>query len=423
MRTSTKPTLRTWLSTIAIVAVVAGFCISCTTNTPSPSTISIPTWSERLPHQTVSDGVSLAWHALVLSEHDTFVVYSLMANDLKSGEFVLKPSQANLRFAADTAPAMTDSIQIGVWNGVSVGMLRFPGRTANASMLQLEMDKLRLGDEELSGNWVLPMLTNSQPGNDSLTRTGAWPASGTVTQGSIGIMATAGRLAPDSAANTDVRSDAVPPATPVPVEAASDLMTVFSLLGVDSNTHKSFAATVEIDTAGSASVKTWSPSQPVTLDPEPAPLAVLDEGTPSEYVTLAEAVARSSSLVLIRPKLPAGVTLDQVTINNVSQPDDMIALDYSDGIQVVQYVIPPGTNMADHLAVSESIVTVQTFDLNGVTASGFGSGSSRSPFTGEDVPFLGGIWWESEGVYHSITGDATFETLVDIARGLRPVDK
>ncbi len=422
MRT-TKPTLRTWLSTMAIVAVVAGFSISCSTNAPSPSTISIPTWSERLPHQTVSDGVSLAWHALVLSEHDTFVVYSLAVDDPKSGEVALMPSQASLRFTADAASAMIDSTPIGVWNGVSLGMLRFPGRPANASMLQLEMDKLRMGDEELSGNWTLPMLTNSKPGNDSLTRTGAWPANGAVTQGSVDIMATAGRLSADSAPNADAMTDAIPPATPVPADAASDLMTVFSLLGVDNNTQKSFAATVEINTAGSASVETWSPSQPVTLEPELAPLADLEEGTPSEHITLAEAVVRSSSPLLIRPKLPAGVALDQVTITTVSQPDDMIALDYSDSIQVVQYVIPPGANMADHLAVNESIVTVQTFDLNGVTASGFGSGSSKSPFTGEDVPFLGGVWWESQDVYHSITGDATFATLVEIARGLRPVDE
>lgn len=423
MKTSTRLTLRTWLSTIAVVTMVAGFSISCATHTPSPSTISIPTWSERLPHQTVNDGISLAWHTVVLSEHDTYVVYSLAADDRKSGEIVLKPSQASLRFTADAASTMTDSIPIGVWNGVSLGMLRFPGRPANASMLQLEVDKLRLGDEELAGNWTLPLLTNSRPGSDSLTRTGAWPASGTVTQGSMRIMATAGRLAPDSAANIDAISDVVPPATPVPVDVAPDLMTVFSLLGVDSNTQQSFAATLEIDTAGSASVKTWRPSQPVTLDPEPAPLVDPDKGTPTEHVTLAEAVARSSSPVLIRSKLPAGVTLEQVTINTVSQPDDMIAFDYSDGIQVVQYVVPPGTNMADHLAVSDSIVTVQTFDLNGVTASGFGSGSSKSPFTGEDVPFQGGVWWESEGVYHSIAGDATFEALVDIARGLRPADQ
>lgn len=423
MRIPFKPALRTWLSTIAIVSMVAGFSISCATHAPSPSTISIPTWSERLPHQTVSDGVSLAWHALVLSEHDTFVVYSLTKDDPKDDETVLKPSQANLRFTADAAAAMIDSTPIGVWNGVSLGMLRFPGRTANASMLQLEVDKLRMGDEEMSGDWTLPMLTNSRPGNDSLTRTGAWPASGTVTQGSMRIMATAGRLAPDSAVNTAARSDALPPATPVPVDVAPDLMTVFSLLGVDSNTQQSFAATVEIDTAGSASIKRWSPSQPVTLNPEPASLADPDGGTPSEQVTLAEAVVRSSSPVLTRSDLPAGVTLDQVTFNTVYQPDDMVALDYSDGIQIVQVVVPPGTNMADHLAVSDSIVTVQTFDLYGVTASGFGSGSSRSPFTGEDLPFQGGVWWESEGVYHSIAGDATFEALVAIARGLRPADQ
>lgn len=420
MRTTTKLTLQTWLLTMAIVSMVAGCSISCATHAPSPSTISIPTWSERLPHQTVSNGISVAWHALVLSEQDTYVVYSLAADDLKNGEFVLEPSQASLRFGADAASAMTDSIPIGVWNGVSLGMLRFPGRTANASILQLEVDKLRVGDEELSGNWTLPMLTNSRPGNDSLTRTGAWPANGTVTQGSIDIVATAGRLAPDSAAAIDAMSGAAPPATPVPVDVAPDLLTVFSLMGVDSNTQQSFAATVEIDTAGSASVKTWSPSQPVTLDPEQAPLAAPDEGTPPEHVTLTDAVARSSSPVLIRSRLPAGVTLDQVTINTFSQPDDMIALDYSDGIQVVQFVMPPGTNMADFLAVSDSIVTVQRFDLNGVTASGFGSGSSKSPLTGEDIPFQGGVWWESDGVYHSIAGDATFEALVDIARGLRP---
>ena len=107
-------------------------------------------------------------------------------------------------------------------------------------------------------------------------------------------------------------------------------------------------------------------------------------------------------------------------MHTLAQSDDAVVLTYSDGISLGQYIVAPGVNMSDQMAISDA-VDIQMFDMNGVTVSGIGAGFTKSVITGEQIPYKGTVWWESKGIFHSITGDATFEALAAIAKDMRPI--
>lgn len=420
-------------SLLALLSVAALALTSCVAGRPAEvSQVLVPTWSERLPYHTSSNGVSLAWHALVMAEDAMYVVYSLASPETNAGGAPLTPVQAHLRYKPDVVVPLIEATNAGLWDDVSLGVLRFPGPPEDAENVQLEIENLRDANGALlEGRWELEMIYDTAPESDAYTLMPLWTPTGPTTQGSFDLATTVvypevdaefSDSPTDGPANDGGVPGPLPTSTPPTVAADANWLQTLIVQGVNPATQDRRAVRIEIGRDGTVSVDpTDVPAVVAPPDDSSAgePLPDLAADAPWDQLTIDEAVARSPAAIWQRTDLGSGVHLEKVVVHTFAQPDDAVVLTYSDGISVGQVIVGPGVDMAGQMTTSDA-VAVQTFDMNGATVSGIGAGFTQSPVTGEPVPYQGTLWWESDGLFHSITGDATFETLTAIAQGMRP---
>ena len=432
MRTSASDIRRLAFAVLVMIAIAM---TSCAADRPAEiSQIVVPTWRERSPYQIESDGVSLAWHALVISK-DTYVVYSLASQNASVGDTPLVPIHAYLRYKPDFVVPLIEATNVDHWDDVSIGVLRFPGPPENAAIVQLELAGVRAKDVVLDGRWDMEMIYDTAPESDAYTLMPLWTPSGPVTQNPFDIVTSL--VYPQFNAEFD-NSNAVgeaiagetpkplPTSTPPIIATGNDLLQTLIVQGINPATQDRRSAKIEIGHDGTVSVDTaFAVNSPALAGP-PGDQSIgesppdLADDAPSEELTIDEAVSRSPVAIWQRTGLDSDVHLEKIVMHTLAQSDDAVVLTYSDGISLGQYIVAPGVNMSDQMAISDA-VDIQMFDMNGVTVSGIGAGFTKSVITGEQIPYKGTVWWESKGIFHSITGDATFEALAAIAKDMRPI--
>lgn len=122
-------------------------------------------WSPSGESQVESNGVAFAWHAAFLHNDNTYFVYTL-ASDSTSDISEATPVNVVLKTDEASAAQAGQAVPLTSWNGVSTGVLVFPGCVEGGQYIQIEFDKLATDQGERSGEWTLRPIIRPQ---DALT--------------------------------------------------------------------------------------------------------------------------------------------------------------------------------------------------------------------------------------------------------------
>ncbi len=126
-----------------------------------PITVDLPPWMPLGESQVESSGVAFAWHAAFLHNDNTYFVYTL-TSDSESSTSEATPVDVALKTDESSTPQAGQAVPLASWNGVSTGVLVFPGCIEDAQFMQIQFDRLATDQGERSGEWALRPLVHTK---------------------------------------------------------------------------------------------------------------------------------------------------------------------------------------------------------------------------------------------------------------------
>ncbi len=393
--------------------------------------VEVMSWVSYGNGYTFVNDVGFAWHAVVMGEDFVDVVYSLSGDATAGLTAEARPQNPRLRVNDDTVLPAIDVVPLIDLQGAVLGVLRFPGRSADSKSLQVEIDGISADRETLTGVWQLPLLHNVAPAADRLQRLylipgpirsqAGWPVVSLDSFRSLGYLQPStveSGLLPASA-STPGRDDVAPTplaSLPSPDTAVDDLVLRVSGQSTDRDHLVAFDITAEGD---AINIVRWDEDAPEQVDDGAAPPLADDGPFTDSTVSLEKAKELFPHPLALPSAPPFGASLAQVDYLELKSEGDIVyvvGLTYDNGLKIVQQTIPPGRD-PDQIVPAAPHLT-QSTQVNGIPAKGNDAGVSDLPE--RTVPVPGQIYWHDGDVFYIIFGEGfSLEALRAVAETVK----
>lgn len=420
-------------------------------------------WRQTGDDQIESSGATLAWHAILLTGDETYVVYSLTLDPALGSSSGATPTNVQLRTGESTPAQSGRAVELSSWRGISVGVLAFPGCLEHAQFMEVEFTGIETDSGPLSGLWTLRPMSNAPDTPFACTSELFTPRDGYLitadkTVSYNGSGAYLGNLLEDNQrlssglptrlpeadpslipGNAAVPGDDGPgstPAaldgvTPTPAAAQSEYLEQMTLRILDNSSDQLLFIVIGIGPNGAIESQAFPgvANPAVTGTPTMVPSPLLDDSgaLPTRVLSSVEEAQQLFPATILVPSwqgLPPALEKVDV-VNLVSGNDEMgrpqetilVGLFYDNGVRIDQQTVPAGTRLEDKLAPSDK----EVLEVRGVPGRGTQAGAQLSPITGESFDVPARLYWLDGDVFYLVTSDnLSLEALHAIAESLHP---